>query len=142
MTILAGIHSRKTYPLTQTGPVPGRILPVATKTITTCHRTKSAIPRPFTRLPQTSLVLVLTLFTIWTAVVVCVSGEGLLLLPRGLPIHVVRPGVIAPRSPGIQPLLVYLRDGRNPRPTLYVDSNLVAWEDFSALLKKELARRG
>ena len=32
-------------------------------------------------------------------------------------------------------------DGRDPRPSLYVGSQFVAWEDFSALLKKELARR-
>jgi hypothetical protein len=83
MTILAAIRWRqeklvsfwKTYPRTLTGPVPGRILPVATKTIATYHRPKSATPRPFARLSQTSLVLVLTLFTIWTAVVVSASLE-------------------------------------------------------------------
>jgi biopolymer transport protein ExbD len=79
---------------------------------------------------------VLTLFIIWTEMVVSVSLERVV----GFPIHVVRPGVTAARSPGIQPLRVSVR-GVSQNPRLFVDFQPVAWEDFSALLKKELARR-
>lgn len=59
---------------------------------------------------------------------------------HGLRVHLIRPGVTAPRSPGIQPLLVrVVRDGRSAK--LYVGSDPVALEDLGALLKNELARR-
>jgi biopolymer transport protein ExbD len=150
MTILAAVHWRqeklaswwKTYPLNQAGPVPSgeRAQLTYGKTIAMSRRKKPVTPRPFARFSQTSLVLVLTLFIVWVSMVVGTSLE--LIVPSGLPIHVIRPGVTIPRSPGIQPLRVSVRrDGRNSRPILYVDSQLVAWEDFGALLKKELARR-
>ncbi len=124
--------------MTQPGPVPGRIPLVESKNIATSHRMKSAIPRSFARLSQTSLVLVLTLFTVWTAVVVSVSLERL--IPSGLPVHVLRAGVTTPRSSGIQPLLVrVVRDGHGSK--LYIGSELVAWADLGALLKKDLALR-
>ena len=70
--------------------------------------------------------------------VVSVSLERV--VPRGLRIHVVRAGATAPRSPGIQPLRVSVRgDRKNQR--FFVDFQPVAWEDFDALLKKQLARR-
>jgi hypothetical protein len=148
MSILAAVHWRqeklvvfwKTYPLTQVGPAPVPLLLGPGKIGSLTRRPRSLLPRPFARLSQTSLVLVLTLATVWIAVVVFVSGEGMLIPPRGLPIHVVRPGFVAPRSPGIQPLLVrVVRDGNSAK--LYVGSDVVAMEDLGALLKRELARR-
>ncbi len=148
MIILAAIHWRqeklalfwKTYSLTQPGPALSRFPPVVGRPSAASHRTKSRVTAPFARLSQTSPVLVLTLFIVWTAVVVSTALEHI--PPSGLPVRLIRPGVTAPRSAGIQPLRVGVRrDGRNPRPGLYVDWKLVAWEDFSALLKKEPAPR-
>jgi hypothetical protein len=150
MTVLAANHWQqeklaawwKTYPLTQAGPVPGRQIapPIYGKTIAASHQTRSAMPRPFARLSQTSLILVLTLFMIWTAVVVSFCLERV--VPTGLRIHVIRPGVIAQRSLGLQPLRVRVATGgRGGRPAIWVDRQGIPWEDLSAFLKKELARR-
>jgi biopolymer transport protein ExbD len=150
MTILAAMHWRqaklaafwKANPLSQPGPTPDRFLPVARKNIAIPHRMKSSIQRPLSlsRLSTHSLVLVLTFMILWTTMVVATSLERL--IPWGLPVHLTRPGVMAPRSPGIQPLLVRVRrQGQDLRATLYVDSQIVASEDFGPLLKKELASR-
>jgi len=147
MIILAAVHWRqeklaalfRSVPLTQAGPAPARFLPVAGRTIATSHRMKSAMPRPFARLSQTSLVLVLTLFVVWTPLVL---SHALDLVPTGLFIHVIRPGVVTQASLGLQPLRVRVASGgRGRRPTIYVDSQIVAWEDLAGLLKKELSRR-
>jgi biopolymer transport protein ExbD len=126
---------------TPPGQVPGGFRPVFFRTTAgRSHRVKSSIPRPFSRLSAHSLVLMLTFLVGWTAMVVLRCLDYV--VPMGVPIHLIRPGVTAPWSPGIQPLRVSVRrDGRNPRPSLYVDSQLVAWEDLGALLKKELAQR-
>lgn len=143
MTILAAMHCRqenlaelwKAYPLTQPGPAPVRTLLVARKTIAMSRRVKSSIERPFARLSQHSLILFLTFMILWT-----IWATITPLAPHGLRVHLIRPGVTAPRSPGIQPLLVrVVRDGHNAK--LYVGSDPVALEDLSALLKEELARR-
>lgn len=150
MTILAGVYWRqanlaafwKANSLTLPGPAPHRFLPVALKTITISRRVKSGIERPLSlsRLSTHSLVLVLTFMILWTTLVVATSLERI--IPWGLPVQVIRPGVTAPRSPGIQPLLVRVRrQGQDLRATLYVDSQIVASEDFGPLLKKELASR-
>ncbi len=84
---------------------------------------------------QHSLILFLTFIMVWIFWVVITP-----LAPHGLPVHLIRPGVTAPRSPGIQPLLVRIvGDGHSAK--LYVGSDPVAWEDLGALLKKELAQR-
>ena len=98
--------------LTQAGPAPARFLPVAGRTIAASHRMKSATPRPFARLSQTVAGPGADPFH--------PSGPQLLFLfplerviPTGSPIRVVRPGVTASRSLGIQPLRVSFRgDGR------------------------------
>ena len=57
--------------------------------------------------------------------------------PKGIRIRLLRPGVSAQPSPGIQPLVVRVeRDGR-----LYVNSELVPTERLDSLLRKELNRR-
>ena len=70
MTILGAVHWRqeklaawwRAYPMTQPGLAPGRFPPTGGRATVTSRRPKSATPRPFARLSQTSLVLVLTLF--------------------------------------------------------------------------------
>jgi hypothetical protein len=64
------------------------------------------------------------------------------IIPVGLRIHLVRPGISARRNPGIQPLLVRVESGgRSWRASLYVDSRPVSWEDFGGVLQKELNQR-
>lgn len=122
ITILAAIRSGqekrvafwKTYSLTQPGPAPIRFLPAAGKTVALLHRIRPPVQRPFTRLTQNSLILLLTLLMVWICWVVGISLA--LYVPAGLPIHVLRPGVTAARSPGLQPLLI--RVAQEPgRPT-------------------------
>jgi biopolymer transport protein ExbD len=60
----------------------------------------------------------------------------------GLTIHLVNPGITAKTSPWIQPLRVRLEAvNSRARPNLYIDAQLVSWEDFSAVLHKELNHR-
>jgi biopolymer transport protein ExbD len=143
MTILAAVNWRqemlvvfwRSHPMTQPGPAPVRTLLVARKTIAMSRRVKSSIERPFARPSQHSLVLFLTFMMVWMFWVTITP-----LARHGLRVHLIRPGVTAPRSPGIQPLLVrVVRDGRSAK--LYVGSDPVALEDLGALLKNELARR-
>jgi hypothetical protein len=115
MTILAAVHWRqeklalfwRTYPLTQAGPAPARLLS-AGRTGAASHRTKPAIPRPFARLSQTSLVLVLTLFVVWTTLI---FSHALGRVPTGLFVHVIRPGVVVPPTLGLQPLRIRVASG-------------------------------
>ena len=63
-------------------------------------------------------------------------------VPKGLQIHLVRPGISAQRSPGIQPLLVRVESGgRSGDPSLYMNARQVSWEDFGVVLQKELNQR-
>lgn len=117
------------------GPAPQRFLPSARKTTAMSRRVKSSIERPFARLSQHSLILFLTFMVLWT-----IWATITPLARHGLRVHLIRPGVTAPRSPGIQPLLIrVVSDGHSAK--LYVGSDPVAWEDLGALLKNELARR-
>jgi biopolymer transport protein ExbD len=62
--------------------------------------------------------------------------------PRGLLIHLVRPGVNAEPNPGIQPLVVRLESGGlGGRPSVYLDSRRVSWEDFDVALQKDINQR-
>jgi hypothetical protein len=105
MTILAAVHWRqekltawwRAYPLTHAGPAAERSLRVSGKAIVMSRRPRSATTRPFARLSQTSLVLVLTLFTVWAAVVVSASLERKLELGRGIH-HTSKPGDSAPED--------------------------------------------
>ena len=58
----------------------------------------------------------------------------------GLTVHLLRPGVAAAMSPGIQPLLIRVAAGPQ-RHGLQVDSKLVVWDDLPGLLRIELMRR-
>ena len=118
MTILAAIHWRqqklaalwKAHPFTQAGPAGNGFLACSIETEPLRrHSTKSSIARPFLRLSSHSLVILLTLLMVWISMVVGTSLE--LLLPHGLRVQLIRPRGTTLRSPGIQPLLVYV-DGR------------------------------
>jgi len=73
---------------------------------------------------------------------VWVMISGMPLVPKGLVVHLVQPGIAAQIMPGIQPLRVRVETAvGSVRPTLYVDSRPVSWDDFSAVLQKEISRR-
>lgn len=92
------------------------------------------------------LGLIVLLCYIVIAIPVWVTAWTNQVIPRGLKIRILRPGVQAPVVSGIQPLLVRLvcdkgACGRGREPNLFVNSQPVAWEDFDAVLRKELSRR-
>jgi hypothetical protein len=147
MSILAAVHWRqeklvafwKTCPLTQAGPVPGRIPLVAGKTVPFRRRTpKSALARPFSKPYHLSLTMVLVLMAMCSVMALIYDAEHVVVV--GLPIHLIRSGVTAPRSPGIQPLLVrVIGDAYSAR--LSIDSQSIEWKNLGAVLRKELRQR-
>jgi hypothetical protein len=63
-------------------------------------------------------------------------------IPRGLWIHLLKPGGFAQSNPQLEPLHIRVESaGSNRRPRLFVNSQLVSWGDFSAVLRKGLSRR-
>jgi len=84
----------------------------------------------------TANILILLVIISW------VGRSVVHVVPTGLRVRTLRPGVFRPPSPGIQPLVVELRlAGKNPRPELYLDFRPVAWDDFAKSLEKEIRRR-
>ena len=63
--------------------------------------------------------------------------------PRGLWVRLLKPAAVPQKSDEwTEPLIVLLKDaGPGKRPNLYVNSKLVAPEDFDHGLKQELSRR-
>jgi hypothetical protein len=90
-----------------------------------------------------ALIATITYILIWIVVEVACFGHPI--VPKGLLIHLLRPGAPAqssPGTPGIQPLYVRLEcGGHRGRPSLYVDWRPMPWQEFDALLQKELVRR-
>jgi hypothetical protein len=63
-------------------------------------------------------------------------------VPIGLRVRLVRPGIPAQSTPWIEPLRVrVVFAGPKVRPNLYLNSQLVSWEDFGTVLQGELNRR-
>ena len=60
--------------------------------------------------------------------------------PIGLTVQLLRPGLAAAISPGIQPLLIQVAAGPQWHG-VRVGSQLVAWDDLPALLRTEVMRR-
>jgi hypothetical protein len=107
------------------------------------HRLRKRRPSkqwPFSRISWFGLIAATTCVMVFIAMSVAKSLDHV--VSTGLRVRLLRPGVTAERSPGIQPLRVRVAsDGRSVHPRLYVDSQLVSWQDFGALLQKELSRR-
>jgi len=63
--------------------------------------------------------------------------------PRGLWVRLLKRGAVPQNSDSwTDPLVVLAKDGGpGQRSNLYVNSKLVAWEDFDHVLKQELSRR-
>ncbi|HVP45319.1 MAG TPA: hypothetical protein VMT32_02005 [Bryobacteraceae bacterium] len=99
-------------------------------------------PGPFSGMPAWGLFAANTFLIVLLPVWLIQSWLGVLRILVGLPIHLQRPALSSPPSPGIQPLLVHLEAAPNyARPTLYVNSQAVAWEDLTAVLQRELPLR-
>jgi len=63
-------------------------------------------------------------------------------VPQGLSVHLLRPGTQAQAAQGYSRCMsAWNPADSNVRPSLYVDSQLVAWEDFATVLRKELRLR-
>jgi hypothetical protein len=64
------------------------------------------------------------------------------IIPVGLTVRLMRPGVVGESTPGMQPIVVRLqRHGANSPPDLYVDSQHVSWTEFSVVLRAGLSQR-
>jgi biopolymer transport protein ExbD len=104
------------------------------------RKPKSAITWAFSKPSTYSLIAALTYLVIWVSLVVVLSLRHV--TATGLPVRLVRSGDTAQRIPGIQPLRLRVgADGHSAHPSIYVDSQLITWEDFSTFLQKRLSRR-
>jgi hypothetical protein len=132
----------RAWPLSQPGPqppIPGIARPRSGNVELRHHRElRPWSAWPFSRTSWYGLIGTHTYPIMLIPVWVMISG----MVPTGLVVHLVKPGIAAQSTPGIQPLRVCV--GAAPgdvHPKLYVDSRLVAWEDFAAVLQKELSQR-
>jgi hypothetical protein len=95
---------------------------------------------PPARLPAFGLLGVNVLVVLVSIMSVAQSFDRV--TPVGLRIRLLRPLVSMQATIGIQPVLVRLEfKGNNRPPAVYVDSRLVSWEDFDAVLRKDIYER-
>jgi hypothetical protein len=146
---------KKAWPLTQPGPQVqisdeprGAAQYIRSGTRFRLQRSNSPIPPVFMKPAWSGLVMLLCFVVI--DIPVWVSFVAYRAVPMGLPVHLMKTAGSYPSSPGIQPVLVRLvLDGcdphplhyGDPRPCLYIDSQLVSWESFDSVLQKKLKLR-
>jgi len=101
-------------------------------------------PRPSSARPLSGLSsIALLAFQVFLVVNI---GVGVMLCleyptPTGIMVRLLRPGISAQRSPGIQPLLVRVERHGRGLTHLYVNSQPVSLENLDSVLRKELGRR-
>lgn len=96
--------------------------------------------RPFSR--ASTFGLIATITHLMVLIPIGVMQSWAFVVPMGLRIHLLRPGITSQSSPGIQPLRVHVASTQRRLPPItYVGSRLVAWEDFETVLQYELNRR-
>lgn len=97
--------------------------------------------RPISGLPSFGLVGGV-IFALIITVMMMITGVGRF-TPRGLRVRLLKQGAVPQNSDAwTEPLVILVKDaGPGQRPNLYVNSKLVAWEDFDKVLKQELSRR-
>src|SRR5260370_30865887 len=102
---------------------------------------KLPLRRPISGLPGFGIVGGIIYALI--AIVMMIMTVAFVCTPRGLWVHLLKLGAVPQNSgPWTDPLVVLAKDGGpGHRPNLYVNSKLVAWEDFDRVLKQELSRR-
>jgi hypothetical protein len=103
-------------------------------------RRRPSDKRRFTGLPAYGLIAFLTLLLIWIPNQV-LHAWGVR-TSKGLLIHIVKPGPAAPTRPGIPALLVHVKSDGTVEVNLQEASfQIVSWEDFDTVMRKELGRR-
>lgn len=134
----------RTWCLSERGPqlpIPGIGRPLSGNVeLRHCRESRPWNAWPFSRTSWYGLVGTHACLVILIPVWVMISGMPL--VPKGLVIDLAKPGIVAQSISGIQPLRVRVEAAKGDvRPKLYVGSRLVAWEDFGAVLQKELSQR-
>ena len=134
----------RTWPLSQPGPqppIPGIARPLSGNVELRHHQElRPWSAWPFSRTSWYGLIGTHACLVIVIPVWVMISEMPW--VPKGLVVHLVKPGIPAQIMPGLQPLRVRVEAVvGSAQPTLYVDSRLVRWEDFGAVLQKEISRR-
>jgi biopolymer transport protein ExbD len=102
---------------------------------------KLPLRRPISGLPGFGLVGGISYALI--AIVMMMMTSAFVYTPQGVWVRLLKRGAVPQNSdPWTEPLVVLAKDsGLGQRPNLYVNSKLVAWEDFDHVLKQELSRR-
>lgn len=100
----------------------------------------TSIRRPLSGLSTIGLILALTYLPVFISIGVLQSWQWV--TPMGLRVHLLHPPAASQGAAGLQPLLVQLKPySFGVRPTLYVDSQPVSWEEFDKRMRKEINRR-
>jgi biopolymer transport protein ExbD len=140
MLVLAGIHRRqekfatflKAHPLTQAGPAGNGFRACSIKTEPFRRlRPKPSTARPLSRLSAHSLVILVTFLMVWIVFAAITP-----LSPHGLRVHLIGPGVTTLRSPGIQPLLLYV-----DKSGIFLGAGRLSLDALPSRLEQELSRR-
>jgi biopolymer transport protein ExbD len=102
---------------------------------------KLPLRRPISGLPGFGLFA--GIFFALVAIVMMMTMAAFVYTPRGVWVHLLRPEAVPQNSDSWTAPLVVLAKSQGPGqiPNLYVNSKLVAWEDFGHVLKQELGRR-
>ena len=130
----------RAYALTEVGPQPG----AQPRT-----RARGGDSLAMFRRRSRRRTLGLSLFALCAAFVAVFMVLGMLVVKamdtwpsRGFPVRLPKLGIVAPRMPGVQPVLVEVRlTGQSRRPDVYVNSQPVSWNDLDAVLRRELSTR-
>lgn len=148
--IISGMNRRqedeafiRRFPLTTPVPVPVERL-AGPQRAAPRRSSFSPKPRPLSQpqrvgLPLAMLETAITFALIF--IVMCVLQSGNYLLPRGLPVRLVRPEAYAQFGPGIQPMVVRVAPGPDTRPSPYVNGQPVSWEGLATTVAKEFRQR-
>lgn len=102
---------------------------------------KLPLRRPISGLPGFGLVGGIIYALI--AIVMMLIPAAFVSTPQGLSVRLLKRGATPQKSDAWTEPLVVMAMGTGPgqRPSLYVNSKLVAWKDFDHVLKQELGRR-
>ncbi len=98
-------------------------------------------PRPSAARPLLGLSFVSLICVLILLVLHVVSWIGRPRPPKGLMIRVLRPGISASPSPGIQPLIVRVGKDARGDVTFLLNSQPISEQDLTAALRREIYQR-